>query len=110
MIVKIDQMPGVVPMFLNKGDDMTPVAATFKNLNLSTAAGYTWAASILSDVGAVLKALTVTAVFSSPDTLVTMSGLTATESSALPTSGATWELKTTAPAKRTYLEGGVRVD
>ena len=109
MVVKIDQTPGIVPMLLNRGDDMTPVAATFKNLNLSTAAGYTWAAHIMAS-GVVVKTLTVTAVLVVADTLVTISGLTAAESQALAATGLTWDLMTTAPAKRTYLEGVVGCD
>lgn len=96
-------------MLLNRGDDMTPWSATFKAVNLSTVAGYTWVCLLLDSTGATLKALTVTAILSGVDTVMTVSGLTGAESAALPTSGITWELKTTAPAKRTYLEGQVGV-
>ena len=106
-IVKIDQMPVEIPMLLNRGDDMTPWTAKFKNVNFSTAGGYTWAALLLDSLGATLKTLTVTAVFTTPDTIVTASGLTSAESTALPLSGVTWVLKTTAPLKRTYFEGVV---
>lgn len=108
-IIRIDQKAAQVPMFLERGDDMTPWTATFKNLNFSTAAGYVWFSRILA-AGAVVKTLTVTAVVSGLDTVVTVSGLTAAESTALATSGLTYDLGHSSPSKRTFLEGGVRCD
>lgn len=108
-LVKVDQTPAPVTVHLNRGDDMTPIVATFRNLNLSTAAGYTWTSRIFA-AGVVSKTLTVTAVVSGSDTVVTASGLTDAESTALATSNLTWDLLTTSPKKRTYLEGPVICD
>lgn len=105
-LVKIDQRPANVPMYLSKGDDMTPWTALLHGVNLSTAAGYTWAAHIYA-AGVSVKTLTVTAVVSGLNTLVTISGLSAVESTALAATGLTYDLLTTSPVKRTYLEGAV---
>ena len=108
-IVRIDQNPAQVAMLLNRGDDLTPWTATFKGLNLSTADGYTWFSRILAN-GIVVKVLTVTAVLSGLDTVVTVSGLSSAESTALASSGLTYDLGVSIPFKRTYIEGMVTCD
>lgn len=109
MTPRIDLQPADVPMLLKRGDDMKPWTATFKDRNFSTAGGYTWFCRILSGA-TVVKALTVTAVYAGTDTVVTVSGLTAAESSALATSGLTYDFGHSAPIRTTYFAGGVRCD
>lgn len=109
MTVRIDQTPAPVSMLLHRGDDMTPWAATFKDIDLSTASGFVWFSRILAG-STVVKLLTVTAILVGSDTVVTVSGLTAAESTALATSGLTYDLGHSTPLRRTYLEGVVKCD
>jgi len=101
--IKIDQTPGNVAILLKRGYDMRPFTIKFKAVDFSA---YTWSATILNGV-TVAKTLTVSAAYDGTDTTLTVSGLTAAESTALPSTPLTWLLKSTAPAIYPYLTGQV---